>query len=660
MLCVCIIMVCLFSMGSSATAQTIVPPVVITTPGTYEITNDVQSIKDQTAITIESSDVTIDGNGCYIGGIGRDKSIGILVNKRGDHLTNVTISRIKLHDWDTGLIYRYVIGQEGDTNAITKNIILKCETGIEIDASDYITIDRNEISETGTGIQIGGYSNNIALLENIVDDNGYGINILDTSHIVLTNNQAINSDTYGIQISDATDTNLTRNSASENQYAGIKFVNVNDFEIVSNDISGSVKGGGIELGTGVSNGLVYDNYLRNRQNVEVKSIAADIAWNVTKQPGTNIVGGPYFAGNFWGANEGDEGYSQFSPDTEGWGICDDPYQIDTIHTDYLPLHYTDKRIAPETLEDMTSETENITETETKPVEEILTGKSAPAEQTTNQTEKPPQSVKTVQPTSDVAKNPDIVSEDETGSSLTQDNITDVRSQENDYHAIVVTNSYGDDKSDDTISADDLPVAENKTESEVTQSPTPGITPPLYTVGYYSIYGPDDATVFFITDAGVKVYMGKIKNGTLDFPVPVSGISYTSYSIEGIDFESVTGEITEFPETNETIIIDITEDIGSGENDNGTNVKEEVDETPADTSDDTVTISVTKKSGGSIIPGGDVEVRKGENITFTITPDKGYETAYLLFDGVKIGEAQTFTLEDLDADHSFTASFNQKP
>lgn len=142
LLVLCGILISAFLMGSVATAQTIVPPVVITNPGTYEITTDVTSLKDQTAITIESSDVTINGNGCYIGGINRDKSVGILVNKRGTDLTNVTISRVKIHDWDTGIAYRYVRGKEGDSNTINKNIILNCVVGIEIEASQYLTLTK--------------------------------------------------------------------------------------------------------------------------------------------------------------------------------------------------------------------------------------------------------------------------------------------------------------------------------------------------------------------------------------------------------------------------------------------------------------------------------------------------------------------------------------
>ncbi len=761
----CTVLLFLFLLLSVASAQTIVPPVVITSPGSYEITGDVQSLKDQAAITIEASDVVINGNGHFIGGINRDKSIGILVNKRGENLTNVTISRVKLHDWDTGLAYKYVKGREGDTNTITKNIILSCETGILLESVDYITIIDNELSECDTGIQAGTDSGHLTLEKNVVDRCGYGINILTSDELTLIQNQATNNEIYGISVSDGTGITLLRNSASDNQYAGMRLANVNDFSVISNDVSGSIKSGGIELGTGVSDGVVYDNYLRNKQNVKVATVAGDIAWNTTKQPGTNIVGGPYLAGNFWGAEEDEEGFSQYTPDTDGYGICDEPYYIDDIYTDYLPLHYTDKRVAPETGVESSGETET-TETEladnqTGIVNNTDTGEEflSLTETTKENTEKEAQieSSPTMEtpalitygkfsirgpedaavffvtdnkvkvfigritngtldftvPTNDIrfisyvierddidaitgeiteypGENETIIietSSDETGSEDIMQEITNTsiiqpdqsapaesgESEEYDYHEIVVSSSYGDGTITPDLTPDSTPepvLQESVTgTSEIQADPVPTPTPtyaPLetptqYTIGYYSVHGPEDAAVFFVTNDGYKVFMGRITNSTLDFPVPVNGFSYTSYIIEGDERETITGEITEFPGTDETIIIDVSGTVSPEKTDSVSiadiSITGEEEIVTGENTGDTFTVTVPEANGGTIVPDGEVKVKKGENIIFIITPDEGYTMTSLIFDDVTLGAQKTFALQDISADHTLSATFS---
>jgi hypothetical protein len=52
--------------------------------------------------------------------------------------------------------------------------------------------------------------------------------------------------------------------------------------------------------------------------------------------GTNIVGGPYIGGNYWGSPDG-TGYSDTCVDANNDGICDNPYTLATDNIDYLPL-----------------------------------------------------------------------------------------------------------------------------------------------------------------------------------------------------------------------------------------------------------------------------------------------------------------------------------
>lgn len=87
-----------------------------------------------------------------------------------------------------------------------------------------------------------------------------------------------------------------------------------------------------------SNGnIVFDNYLNNVFNSDVKDGSEGNLWNTTKTAGTNIVGGPYIGGNFWAKPDG-TGFSQTATDGNGDGIADTAYKLQgNNYSDFLPL-----------------------------------------------------------------------------------------------------------------------------------------------------------------------------------------------------------------------------------------------------------------------------------------------------------------------------------
>ncbi len=95
---------------------------------------------------------------------------------------------------------------------------------------------------------------------------------------------------------------------------------------------------GLQLDAGSMNNLIYNNYFSNSAiNAEDLSYTNN-TWNVTYQPGENILGGPYLGGNFWSDYTGD--------DTDGDSIGDTlvPYNgSGHIRSggDYLPIILTD-------------------------------------------------------------------------------------------------------------------------------------------------------------------------------------------------------------------------------------------------------------------------------------------------------------------------------
>ena len=71
-----------------------------------------------------------------------------------------------------------------------------------------------------------------------------------------------------------------------------------------------------------------------------------------------------------------------------------------------------------------------------------------------------------------------------------------------------------------------------------------------------------------------------------------------------------------------------------------------------------TITVTAGPGGDVAPRGAVSVIDGENISFTITPDAGYEIREVKADGVDVGAVETYEFTKVDKNHTLYVVFQQ--
>lgn len=71
-----------------------------------------------------------------------------------------------------------------------------------------------------------------------------------------------------------------------------------------------------------------------------------------------------------------------------------------------------------------------------------------------------------------------------------------------------------------------------------------------------------------------------------------------------------------------------------------------------------TITATAGDNGSISPAG-ASVYRGDDQTFTITPNEGYEVADVLVDGSSVGAVSTYTFENVTGNHSISATFKPK-
>ena len=69
-----------------------------------------------------------------------------------------------------------------------------------------------------------------------------------------------------------------------------------------------------------------------------------------------------------------------------------------------------------------------------------------------------------------------------------------------------------------------------------------------------------------------------------------------------------------------------------------------------------TITATAGNGGSISPSGAVTVNAGADQTFAITPNSGYSIADVKVDGTSVGDVNSYTFEDVAANHTINATF----
>lgn len=141
---------------------------------------------------------------------------------------------------------------------------------------------------------------------------------------------------------------------------------------------------------------------------------------------------------------------------------------------------------------------------------------------------------------------------------------------------------------------------------------------------------------------------KLKDGWKNQEDLVTKISWTA-TLKGADFiagESLvtTGEFT--------AIVPIAD----------SSIKVFVPASPAVTkmiADGIYTITASAGANGSISPSGAVSVNEGANQTFAITPNSGYIIADVLVDGTSVGAKESYTFENVTANHTISATFERK-
>ncbi len=198
---------------------------------------------------------------------------------------------------------------ESYSNEIENNTVVNCSNGISMEwLSSQNIINNNTLICNDKGIWITGSGGSNSLLNNTISNNNIGIWVgADSSSNLVASNKVELNKKYGVYLNGAA---FTLPFNRTNRFYNNIFNNTINFY---NDTS---------------------NYYTTETDIRVRIFP--IALNTTKTSGINIVGGPYFGGNYWAKPDG-TGFSQICADSDGDGIGDLPCNITDNDTDYFPI-----------------------------------------------------------------------------------------------------------------------------------------------------------------------------------------------------------------------------------------------------------------------------------------------------------------------------------
>jgi len=591
----------------------VIAPVTIYNPGEYQLLNDA-SCATGDCITISGSNVVFDGNGHTISGNGKNN--GVYVARQ----SNVQMKNLHIVNFSSGINYRYV-----DNTKIENCQILDTKNyGIEL----YLigNHDLSIISNTIKGSQdYGIYSgsnglNNFTITSNTITANkGYGLVIND----------------------DRTNPIISGNTITNNGYGGLQTSQTSG-QIYGNTITGNTNYG-LKAGSGTT---IYNNNFNNAKNLETPDGAN--TWNIAKTLGTNIIGGPYLAGNYYAQPNG-QGFSQVCP-AGADGICTAALSISSGNIDLLPLHA------------YTPPTTTITTTTT-----VTTTTSTP---TSTSTPTPnPTATTTVTPTITITQTPTTT--------------------------VIPTTTVTTTTSTPTTTATVTPTITVTPTATTTISPNnflitaiagPGgsITPygpvtvsqgsnRIFNITPYSGYKISDVIVDGSSVGSISSYSFNNVQANHSISANFGVFTYTLNLTAGTGGSvSPSGLVSANPHDNKTVTItplscysinDVVVD--------GKSVGPVTTYTFTDiTTDHTLTAAFVQKQytisastngyGGSITPSGDTKVNCGDNKDYTISSDYGYSINDVAVDSVSQGKINKYTFSNIAADHKIYCQFNSMP